>query len=127
MVICENNYEEIIIMFKKIVALICIATCAGTAYGSTSQLLSKEELEKQMTGIHTKTFSVTNLYKEALESHDWEEILQKTYAFVKKNSNNNESLFKLYAQLQIANRKLIETINKAYDLFFDTEKKTTCI
>jgi len=82
---------------------------------------SQKDLERTITGIHTKTFSVGNLYKTALDSSEWNNVISTTYDFVKERSVHNRSLMRSYKKIKQASDKLVHEIDMAYRLLFKSE------
>jgi hypothetical protein len=86
---------------------------------------SQKELEKIITGIHTKTFSVANVYKNPLDTKEWYDVIARTHEFVTEHALHNKSLIKSYKQIKHANDKLIHAIDEAYRLLFKSESTRT--
>jgi hypothetical protein len=107
---------------------------------------SQKELEKIITGVHTKTFSVTNLYKAPLDAEDWNNVITLTQDFVEQKRDEvvelgdtnqkskisqtfsstiqrNKKLMQHYDKIKQANNDLIKTIKAAYADLFEPEKQ----
>ena len=106
---------------KKILTFITFSLITPITLTAPSQ----KELEKVITGAHTKTFSVGNLYKTALDTKEWYDVLALTHEFVTEHALHNRSLIKSYKQIKRANDRLIHDIDDAYRLLFKSESTRT--
>jgi hypothetical protein len=81
-------------------------------------VLPQKKLEMAITGVHTKVFAVSNLYKERLEAKEWDDVLQQTKNFVDEHHGVNQSLMRSFKKIKNASNKLVQEIQHAYDLFY---------
>ncbi len=103
---------------KKLIIILCtLSMIANIARAVPVQ----KDLERTITGIHTKTFSVGNLYKTAMDSTEWNEVISTTHDFVKEHSLQNRSLMRSYKKIKQANDQLVHEIDMAYKLLFRSE------
>lgn len=103
-----------------IITLLCVMYYA---HHSHCEVLSQKKLELAITGVHTKVFSVGNLYKERLEAQTWNDVLQQTKDFVAEHHGINTSLVRSFKKIKNASDSLVKEIQHAYDLFYTESTK----
>ena len=102
---------------------------------------SQGVLERTITGAHTKTFSVENLFKNPLDAREWNDVIAATGEFVKEHHdsvknqrdkgitssltsmrsstvNRNKLLMQSYDAIKAASDELVKTIKAAYNEIF---------
>lgn len=107
---------------KKLYVIALLCTMCYTHH-SHCEVLSQKKLELAITGVHTKLFSVSNLYKEQLEAQTWNDVLQRTKDFVDAHHGINTSLMRSFKKIKRASDKLVKEIQHAYDLFYTESTK----
>lgn len=82
---------------------------------------SQKDLERTITGIHTKLFSSDNLYKNYIEAQEWDDVIASTQEFVKErhdnvaqlhNKNLKKRLLQARSSTMIRNKELMKHFNK---------------
>jgi len=67
--------------------------------------------------------SINFLYKEPIDTTEWNAVIDATHDFVKKHAHFNKTLNNYYKKLKKANGALIKEIAYAYDYFYNPNTK----